>query len=256
MFAGYKNQIPRWRMAGLGMNPPSELYIDKVLGIQSASLIGYWPLNETSGTSADNAEGTAARDGTYTGVALNSILGPDGVNGAPLFDGANDFVDVYSASLNTAFSAPAAGTLTCWARVFNVGVWTDGTIRRPFHIEIDASNTMQLFRPANNGRFNWLYSGGGTADQVIRQPLSITDWFHLALTWDTGTDEFISYFQGVQNGAIQSGIGTLVGNLSLTGTLIGALDTGPNNVWNGYLAHAAIWTIALTPAEVLDLATV
>jgi len=52
-------------------------YINKVLSIQPNNLLAYWPLNETSGTNADNAEGTATRDGTYTGVDLNQIAGPD-----------------------------------------------------------------------------------------------------------------------------------------------------------------------------------
>ena len=56
---------------------------------------------------SDNAEGTAARNGVYTGVTLGQSVAPFT---APLFDGVNDFNNIYSASLATAFDA-TAGTL-------------------------------------------------------------------------------------------------------------------------------------------------
>jgi hypothetical protein len=67
---------------GIGISPAfggyAQTYKDKVLGTVPDDLIAYWTLAETSGSTADNAEGTAARDGTYTGVTLNSSTGPDG----------------------------------------------------------------------------------------------------------------------------------------------------------------------------------
>ena len=77
-------------------------YIQKVLGIEPGNLIAYWPMSEPSGGIAINAEGTAARNGAYTGVTLAQPGIGDG-NTCPLFDGANDFNNVYSASLDAAF---------------------------------------------------------------------------------------------------------------------------------------------------------
>ncbi len=230
-------------------------YIDKVRGIQSANLIGYWPLNETTGTNADNAEGTAARDGTYTGVTLNSVTGPDGVNGAPFFDGISDFVDIYSASLNAAWNAPAAGSVAIWSRPSGVGVYTDGSERRKLTVRIDASNRLRLMKSANNNQIDMIYTGGGTLDSVSKTSFSDTDWMHWVITWDTVADEMKAYFNGVQEGATQTVIGTLVGNLSAALTNVGSQGQ-PSVVWDGYLAHPALWTAVLTPLEILDLATV
>ena len=79
----------------------------------NTSLVAQWNFNETSGTTADNAEGTAARDGTLTGFASTgsqdaaAMSGWTSTNkrwgvGALMFDGTNDYVDAGSnASLQT-----------------------------------------------------------------------------------------------------------------------------------------------------------
>lgn len=232
-------------------------YIQRVLDIQSANLIAYYPLNETTGTNAANAEGTAARDGTYTGVTLNSIIGPDGVNGAPLFDGSNDFVDIFSASLNTAWGAPAAGTVAAWARVSAAGVWEDSTQRFMLGLRhADTDNRIRMRKSATNDRVDMMYDAGGTLDQINVAPISLTAWMHWAITWNVADDEMKAYLNGVQQGATQTAIGTLVGNLQATLTVIGAETTGPARVWDGYLAHVPIWTTTLTQSEILSLATV
>ena len=101
-----------------------EAYYEKVLGIQSANMLAYWPVWEASGAVADNIEGTAARDGAYTGVDLGQPGIGDG-NTCPWWDGANDYCNIYSTSLRDAFNG-AEGTIACWAKVNSAAVWTDG----------------------------------------------------------------------------------------------------------------------------------
>ena len=126
-------------LSGL-VNPAS--YVNKVLGIDAANNIAYWPVNETSGVVADNAEGTAARDGAITGVTLNSITGPAG-GPAGRWDGANDYIDIESASLSTAFNGNA-GTVALWLRAFNAGVWTDAASRYLLSLFFDAANNILI----------------------------------------------------------------------------------------------------------------
>ena len=99
-------------------------YSDKVLGY---SPIAYWPLWEASGATAEDISGNGF-DGAYTGVTLGQEGIGDG-NTCPLFDGANDYVDIYSAGFAGALMRLRV-PLTGWMKVFNAGVWTDSEWQR------------------------------------------------------------------------------------------------------------------------------
>lgn len=229
-------------------------YSEKVLNLATANLLGYWRLQEAAGSNADNFEGTAARDGTYTGVTLGQDGIGDGLT-CPLFDGANDFVDVFSASLNTAFVG-AEGTLSAWARVSGVGVWTDGSHR---HLITIARNTttdrIHLKKISVDNRLEWLREGANTIDSVTRTDESTTDWFHMAITWSEAADEVRAYFDGAQEGVTQTGLGTASDILQAANCNIGAQTDTPNRSWDGRLAHVALWDTPLTAAQILDIAT-
>ena len=69
--------IPRSKLA-VASYAGGATYYKKVLATEPANLLAYWPLNEGSGSVADNLEGTAARDGAYTGVTLGQAGIGDG----------------------------------------------------------------------------------------------------------------------------------------------------------------------------------
>ena len=75
--------------------------------ISTANLVGYWPLNETSGTNAPDESGNG-NDGTL--VNMEDADWVDGVVGKCLdFDGSgNEYVDIPSLTLGTAW------TVSCW----------------------------------------------------------------------------------------------------------------------------------------------
>jgi hypothetical protein len=226
-------------------------YINKIL---SFSPMAYWPLNETSGVDADNAEGTAARDGTYSGVTLDNSTGPD-EQPVGLWDGANDTCDIQTASLASAFNGPA-GTIAVWCKVINAGFWTDANNRAAFRVLADANNYVIIYSPVGHNTITMVYNAGATTKQVIRSSYSPTSWFHLAMTWDAAagaTGEMKAFFDGAQYGSTQTLLGTWAN--SLTESNIGSNAT-PASVWSGWLAHAAVWDSALTPAQIASLATV
>ena len=98
--------------------------------------------------------------------------------------------------------------------------------------------------------------GGGVNKSAVLGGQSMTDWFHFAMTYDSTADELKFWIDGVQSGATLTLNGAWAGALSATEVTIGANSTIPGSVWDGWLAYAAIWTKALTPAEVLEVATV
>jgi hypothetical protein len=228
-------------------------YADKVLSTATANLIAYWPLWEASGSTADNYEGTAARDGSYTGVTLGQAGIGDGRT-CPLFDGTNDYVDIYTTSFRDAFDG-GEFTASLWARVYDSGVWTDGDSRWTFRLEVDSSNMIHI-RQVDNNQLDYRYEAGNTRETIAKADITTTGWMHLALTASATADEVKAYYGGSQEGSTQTGLGTWAGNLDANKTVIGAVNDTPASAWHGYLAHIAIWATPLTAAEISNLSTV
>ena len=230
-------------------------YSSKVLGTATANLIAYWPLWETAGAVADNLEGTAARDGAYTGVTLGNSTGPDG-RPVPLFDGTNDFVNIYSASLNTAFNG-AAGTFALWHKVSGAGVWTDGVARYMVNLQASANDLIQIWKTVNNNEVKIDYKAGGTLETRALVAHSPTAWGHYAITWNKAGDQVIAYYNGTQAGDTMTALGIWAGDLLAARTVVGAFRTDAvSGSIDGWLAHAAVWDTPLTATQILALATV
>ena len=222
-------------------------YSDKVLATASANLIAYWPLWEASGATADNLEGTAARDGTYTGVTLGQTGIGDGRT-CPSFDGSGDFVNVYSASLATAWNG-AELSIAGWFKVV-ASTWTDSTYRNLWQFRYDVANDIYLEKSDVVGGIYLRRAGGGTIELLNYATGSPTTWMHFCATVSETNDRCRLYLNG----------GTPVASTGL-GAWTGLPDTdwcnfGRYDSWVGLAAHVAVWTTELTAAQITNLATV
>lgn len=197
------------------------------------------------------------QDGAYTGVQLANALGPDGVNYAPYFDGVNDFVDIYSATLLAAFDG-AEGSLLVWCKVFNVGVWTDGSARYATEFRVDANNHLDMQKAGANNRIRNEYEANNILESENFNGLATVDWIHLAITWSisAGVDGQVSYYLNGVPIATDTALGVWVGALDMNRTLIGATSQVPASPWHGWLAHCPVFDRPLTPAEVLLVSTI
>lgn len=240
IFAQCGTPVPTWT--------PSPTYQSIVLGTQSANLIAYFPLNETSGTVADDLSGVSA-DGTYSGVTLNATTFLNG-DPAPSFDGVNDYVNIYSSALNSAFNS-AEGSIQAWVQVANTSVWTDTLDKYAVNIANGSSNRARMFKMTLDGRFNNNFVGGGTSRQIQKTGLSDANWHQFILTWSSSGNTVTAYFDG---GLINSAAyATWTGALSSTGVTIGANGTSGANPWYGYIAHVAVWSKQLTGTDATAL---
>jgi hypothetical protein len=224
--------------------------------VKALSPIAYWPLAEASGTTVLDESGNG-RNGVYK-AAGEPLLGQPGIGDgrtAPLFDGTNDFANVFSASLAAAFSG-AEGTVACWCQVANAGVWTDATTRRALYLQADTNNRVILNKTITNNQVTGFHIAGGTSKQVLFNTTGPLTWFHLAMTWSKSADQMKFFVNGTQQGATQTGLGTFVGSLAATTTTIGAADTVGTAPWAGSLAHAAVWATPLSPTQIASLAVV
>lgn len=228
----------------------SMAYTNKV---KALSPIAYWPLAESSGTIIVDESGNG-RNGTYTGVDLGQTGIGDGRT-CPLFDGVNDVGNVFSASLQGAFNG-SEGTIALWAKVSGSGVWTDAATRWCAIFRVDGNNLVGIQRSTTNNRLQVTYIAGATNKTITKDSLTTTNWMHVAITWSKAADQVIMYFGGVQNGATLTVLGTWAGSLATTATNIGARFTTPDQIWDGYLAHVALWTTPLNSTQIASLAVV
>ena len=225
-------------------------YTDKVLGTDP---IAYWPLSEGGGTTAQ-CKINALQNGTYSSDVATMGIGPgigDG-NTAAYFDGAGgDFVNVGSATFNAAFNG-AEGTFMQWARVANVGAWTDGSERRSWVCLVDGNNFVIVGKSNANNQFRGLYkAGGGATESVTQAGLTTTAWVCWIFTWSKTFDRVQLFYNGVSTGTDTSS-GVWAGNPA-THNIGGQ---GALTPWHGWLAHNAVWDRVLGTNEIVLLSSV
>jgi hypothetical protein len=237
-----------WRMglrAGRGPQSASggAVYWQKVRGLFGSAVVGYWPLNELSGSAAYDVSGNLL-NGAHSGVSLANADGPKG-GMAPLYDGVNDYTSINAAA--AAFNG-AEGSLLIFARVSGAGVWADATIRWLARIAVDDNNRVEIYKHSDANRLFWRHSGGGTSTTVNITSHSPTAWTHYGMTWSLAANEMKAYLNGAQYGATQGGVGAWAGTPGASLTRVG-MGNG-TGYYSGWLAHALLLNRPATGAEI------
>lgn len=233
----------------------AQLYDTRVL---ATSPLRYNKLNETSGTAIVDSSGNAYT-GTYSGVTLASIASPFLPDNAPLWDGVNDYADMYSASFGSAFNLDEF-TFSYWFKVANAGVWTDGTARRLVSFVRDSSNFFRVLRSVTNGVLTIDRNGSGTTKTISLTSLSSTAWncFQISASVAGGgllaAGEMKAYINGVEVGTVAANIASAGTGLSSAQTLLGARIIPPDFVTSGYFSRFMIHNSAIT-TSILALGT-
>src|SRR5690606_5752641 len=109
-------------------------------------------------------------------------------------------------------------------------------------------NSVHMLR--NQDDLYWIHRGSSTQTTVSKTTLTTNDWFHMALTWDANTDEMRAYFNGIQEGATQTSLGSWSGALEPQLALIGALTPTPLSLFSGYIDEVKIYNYALSQAQI------
>jgi hypothetical protein len=228
----------------------NQTYKSALSNFERDNLIGYWALDEISGTIAED-NSPEGNTGTYSGPNLANTRGADGGN-VPLFDGTNDHVKIYSSDFDSDFNG-SEGTMIVWAKVSSSSVWTDSNRRSIFMVGIDnATDFVQLRKSNVNNSINMEYRAGGSPKTVSKVSFSPDDWFRIAITWSKSLDEVRGYVNGSQVGATLTSLGTWsAGTLDTDYTRIGGLET-TFQVWDGWIGNATILDRALTPSEIAE----
>jgi|GEM_PF-1581488 len=195
--------------------------------ISTANLVGYWPLNETSGTNAPDESGNG-NDGTL--VNMEDADWVDGVVGKCLdFDGSgNEYVDIPSLTLGTAW------TVSCW---YN----PDSFTKYAHLFTADAQNDFTFKLDIVTGEVCFYTSTSGGVCSGYN--LTIGVWEYLVVTYD-GTNVKI-YINGDEK---VSSAETL--DIGATGYKIGLFRAEASD---GQEDEVRIYDKALTASEVKAL---
>lgn len=199
------------------------------------NLIVYYNLNETSGTTADNLEGTATYDGTLTSMAGTewftspAFFGPKNCLD---FDGSNDYVLIPpDASLNNdTFS------VEFWVKFDDTPTNWDGIIDKGRYSQSE----------------DWTFLTHQSALIVIFQipgaqlwiGISDNNWHHIAGTFDGAN--MIAYLDGVESSTTTGSYTSTTNGIQLGKTFVS------NYYFNGYLDEVRIWSDAHTATEIAE----
>jgi hypothetical protein len=196
--------------------------------------VGYWRLGEASGTVAADLRG--AHQGTYAynpGLAQPGALFNDPGTSVG-FDGTTQFLQAPSdATTNT-----ATFSFEIWVRPTGGGgyrgVITDRFYPRGYNLYLGTSGAWEL----------WINSGSGMA-VVGGGASTLNAWHHVAGTFDGTTA--VLYVNGVQ---VASGPISGYQPQAQAPFEIGQGEWGSNSYFTGQLQEAAIYTTALSTAQI------
>lgn len=214
-------------------------FAERILDLFGAAVIGYWKLDEASGTAVIDSSPQMQTNGLYSGgVTLANALSPAGTL-CPLFDGTNGKASAQSAGWAADFNG-AEGSCAFFSK--NVSHTNNEYI---LYFAVNSSNRVGFQQLGADGAFQWLYSAGGTADN--KNILSVPAGFHQhIMTWSATDDKVRHYVDGVESGAALTGLGIFAGSIATSD--IGGL-TGVSFA-NVNIAHLYFLNRAMTPTEV------
>lgn len=198
----------------------------------SWDLLGLWMLNETSGTTADNAEGTAALDGTYTGgFTLNQTGFAAGLPSVDL-NGTTGYVNIpYDASL-WAYD----GSL--WEIWFNLDT-ISGT---QCIVDSIASNRGLRFQVNSSAQLVLqLGTGSTTTTTSVYTGIASGTWYHLVYSYAGAATAGKVYLNGVNVYTVPAVSAAYARPSGSTGIRLGA-TLSPANYLNGKISAFAYWT--------------
>lgn len=211
------------------------------LASEDPSLIGYWPFDEGTGSTAYDASSNA-NNGTINGATWTTTA--QGGSNALDFDGSNDYV-----SLGGLDVSGSAMTLAAWIRLDTITgdprfiSKADGVMENNHYWMVSNSSgggNVPRFRLKTGTTTSTLIADSGT--------FSVGAWAHVAATYDGSTMRL--YKDGDPIGSLAKS-GTIATSSSVD-AWIGA-NPDSSNFFDGIIDEAAIYSRALSEAEIEDL---
>ncbi|MHC4806888.1 MAG: LamG-like jellyroll fold domain-containing protein [Planctomycetota bacterium] len=213
------------------------------------SLVGWWRLDEGSGTTAYDSSGNG-RHGTFTGDP-EWVAGK--IGGALQFDGQGP----ERVLLGTFDVTGNAISITCWFKADNLD--TPGNDPRMVSKAIGGSNDQHWFMVSSSRqsgikvlRFRLRTDGvtGEIKADTTTGTIELDTWIHVATTWDGVTMRI--YKNGVEVGSLAKS-GTLSTNPAANVAIGNQPTVGDDRPFSGLIDDVRIYTRALTPEDIAEV---
>jgi hypothetical protein len=244
-------------------------YIEKALRIGGTGTIGFWPLNEESGTVAYDLSSNGY-NGTYSGLVTvpetRGFTGPDGGK-CTQFDGTT-IINLINAAPSSASSSQTEGSLSMWVATPETNL-TGTTLMQLAIIGADTANSIELEFDTTANRFAAQYFAGSgdatystnNASLVYNENAALytPQWHHLGMTYSATNDALIVYTNGTPS-TTASSLGTWTGNYAAglmalgTTSSTGSAGAGATNGFTGWMSNVLWTTQILTDANMAELA--
>jgi hypothetical protein len=193
--------------------------------------VGYWMLNETSGTTAYDSSGNGLNGTVESGVTIGQTQSIPAVKGSYYFNGSSGYVNVPASSLLCPLSQ---GTVEAW--VYNEtstsssGDWVSTGGNQGYRVR------------SENGYPDIVYA---SADQLTGTALLSTSGFdHVVITFGSnGAQIYV-------NGVLQTSGGAAYSQSAGTAALHIGADLSYSEYFQGYLSNVAIYNTVLSAARI------
>lgn len=192
---------------------------------------------EAVDASASGLDATAS--GAITAGASPAIAGNPGSCRYGVFDGANDYVERADHEL---LDVSAQLTAAAWIYPTAYGGELKSIISKDTNFEFHLTNT---------GNINWWWNdaaGNTRSFTSSGATVSLNQWTHVAITYRSGSQRI--YINGVLRGTAAFNGALMNNNWALQVGYDGSSSPQPQRHWSGYIDEVAIYSTALSAAQV------
>ncbi|MEP2023767.1 LamG-like jellyroll fold domain-containing protein, partial [Reichenbachiella sp.] len=178
----------------------------------------------------------------YNTTYTFEVTGEGVDNNALNFGGTDDYV-----SMGSLGAFPVEGTIELWVNATDLA-----TNKGIFDTDINGNGLRLEVETGLPGLQIVADDDASQVEQLFGSAMSTSTWYHIAITWDTGSSNLVGYVNGVEAFNV-SDVVTWPTNLNdfVIGTALdGVSGPTPGRFWNGEMDELRIWNVQRDQTEI------
>ncbi len=224
------------------------IYKDGLRRMRTNGLVGHWPLDETSGTVANDLSGNG-NTGTFENLDPATGTAHGAIDSAISFNGTDQRIHIGDVELSN-----SAITVSVWYKTPSTTGKTDSIIgkyhasssKRAYRLSHSNSEVFS-FLVSHNGLAKW--QGSGNMVQTMSATTTVPNtWYHVVGTFD-GAGNGKIFVNGVEDGSATDAAVTSIYDVS-TPIYIGYSESAGDQYGEGLIDDVRVYNRALSPEEI------